>query len=154
VKKINGIVLVWSLLLLAILLVTINASAAVVYNIEIPISGTVFNPCNGETVTFTGVDHYVASVTLNASGGFQSDAHDNIHVTATGDQGNSYVGNQEDHYTLNGRVGLVQSYPTTFSEISEGAAPNFEIHTLQHFTVNHNGTVTVFFSTYTSSCRG
>ena len=153
-KKINGIVLVCSLVLLGMLLITINSSAAVLTNIDIPVSGAVFNPCNGETVTFTGVDHYVASVTLNASGGFQSDAHDNIHVTATGDQGNSYEGNQEEHLTINGRVGLVQTLPQTFSEISTGSAPNFEIHSLMHITVNANGTVTAFVSTYTSSCTG
>lgn len=153
-NKINGVVLVFSLVLLGVLLITINASAAVITNIDIPISGTVFNPCNGETVTFNGVDHFVASVTLNASGGFQSVAKDNIHVTATGDQGNRYEGNQEDNFIFNGRFGIVQTFPTTFSEISAGSAPNFEIHSLFHVTVNANGGVTAFVSTFTASCRG
>jgi hypothetical protein len=153
-NKINGIVLVCSLVLLGMLLITINSSAAVLTNIDIPVSGAVFNPCNGETVTFNGVEHFVMSVTFNSSGGFQSFTKDNVHVTATGDQGNSYEGNEEDNFTLNGRVGIVQTFPQTFSEISRGAAPNFELHMLTHVTVNANGTVTVFISTYTSSCRG
>jgi hypothetical protein len=153
-NKINGIVLVCSLVLLGMLFITTNANAAVIANIDIPVNGTVFNPCNGETVTFNGVEHLVVSLTLDASGGFHSDEKLNVHVTATGDQGNSYEGNQEEHLTINGRVGLVQTLPQTFSEISTGSAPNFEIHSLMHITVNANGTVTAFVSTYTSSCTG
>jgi hypothetical protein len=153
-NRVKSIVLVSSLAITALLIIAVKAMAAVTTNIDIPISGAVFNPCNGETVTFTGVDHFTAQVTLNGAGGFHSDFHDNIHVTATGDQGNSYEGNQEDNGPLNGRVAMEQTLPLTFSEISKGSAPNFEVHALQHITVNANGTVTVFFSTFTSSCRG
>lgn len=149
------ILVVSSLAIAALLLFTVEAPAVVVQNVhDIPLSGAVFNPCNGETVTFTGVDHFTATVTLDGAGGFHLDAHDNVHVTATGDQGNSYEGNQEDNAPLNGRVAIVQTLPFTFSEISKGSAPNFEVHALQHITVNANGTVTVFFSSFTSSCRG
>jgi len=141
-------------LLAALVLVTVNAAARVIVNVDIPVSGAVFNPCNGETVTFSGIDHFTFHVTFDGAGGFHADAHDNIHVTATGSLGNSYEGNQEDNNPFNGRVGLEQSFGLTFSEISNGSAPNFEVHVLQHITVNANGTVTVFFSNFTSNCRG
>jgi hypothetical protein len=154
-NRIKAIVLVSLLAMVGVLLIAGHALAAVVENVhDIPLSGAVFNPCNGETVTFTGVDHFTAKVTLDGAGGFHLDDHDNIHVTATGDQGNSYEGNQEDNAPLNGRVAMVQTLPLTFSEISKGSAPNSEVHALQHITVNANGTVTVFFSNFTSSCRG
>ena len=137
-----------------VLLVAVNAAASVTVNVHIPISGAVFNPCNGETVTFSGMDHFTASVTLDGAGGFHANAHDNIHVTATGSLGNSYEGNQEDNNPFNGHVGVVQTFGLTFSEVSTGSAPNFEVHVLQHITVNANGTVTVFFSNVTSNCRG
>ena len=137
-----------------LLLVAINAAAAVIVNVKIPISGAVFNPCNGETVTFSGIDHVTMHVTFDGAGGFHSNAHDNIHVTAAGSLGNSYEGNQEENNPFNGRVGLEQTFGLTFSEISRGSAPNFEEHVLQHITVNANGTVTVFFSNSTSNCRG
>lgn len=73
-----------SLAMAALLLIPLTATAAVVLNVHIPVSGAVFNPCNGETVTFSGIDYFTASVTLDAAGGFHSVAHDNIHVTATG----------------------------------------------------------------------
>ena len=137
-----------------VLLVAVNAAALVVVNTDIPVSGAVFNPCNGETVTFSGIDHFTVHVTFDGAGGFHADAHDNIHVTATGSLGNSYEGNQEDNNPFNGRVGFEQTFGLTFSEISTGSAPNFEVHVLQHITVNPNGTVTVFFSNFSSNCRG
>src|SRR5215470_15254667 len=138
----------------ALLLLAINAAAAKIVNVNIPISGTVFNPCNGETITFSGNDHFIVHVTLDGAGGFHAKSHDNIHVTAAGSLGNSYEGNQEENNPFNGRVGLEQTFGLTFSEISRGSAPNFEEHVLQHITVNANGTVTVFFSNFTSNCRG
>ena len=136
-----------------LLLAALNAAASVVLNVDIPINGTVFNPCNGETVTFTGIDHFTMKMTFDGSGGFHADAHDNIHVTASGSLGNSYEGNQEDNNPFNGRIGVEQTFGSTFSEISEGAAPNFEMHILQHITINPNGNVTVFFTNATSNCR-
>src|SRR5258708_6176082 len=153
-NRIRRIMVVSSLAMAALLLIAVNAMAGVVVNVDIPISGTVFNPCNGETVTFSGIDHFTLHVTLDGAGGFHADAHDNIHITATGSLGNSYEGNQEDNNPFNGSVGVEQTFGLTFSEISTGSAPNFEVHILQHITVNPNGTVTVFFSNFTSNCRG
>lgn len=136
-----------------LLLVAANAAASVVVNIDIPVSGAVFNPCNGETVTFTGVDHFTMSLTFDGAGGFHANAHDNVHVTATGSLGNSYEGNQEDNNPFNGRVGVEQTFGLTFSEISTGSAPNFEQHILEHITVDANGRVTAFFSNFSSNCR-
>ena len=156
-NRIKPIALMSSLALTALLIFAVKAMAAVTTNVDIPISGTVFNPCNGETVTFTGVDHFTAHVTLDSSGGFHSDFHDNIHVTGTGDQGNLYEGNQEDNsptHISGNNLGAEQTLPLTFSEIAKGSAPNFEVHALQHITINANGTVTVAFSNFTSSCRG
>jgi hypothetical protein len=152
IKRIQAVLS--SLALTALLLIAVNAMASVVVNVRIPVSGAVFNPCNGETVTFNGIDHFTATVTFDGAGGFHAVSHDNIHVTATGSLGNSYQGNQEDVSTFNGRVGVEQTFALTFSEISEGSAPNFEEQALVHITVNPNGTVTVFFSNFTSNCRG
>jgi hypothetical protein len=129
-----------------------NAPATVVDNNRTPVNGAVINPCNGETVTFNGVDHFVATVTLDSSGGFHLNATDNVHVTATGSLDNSYEGNEEQRMQLNGRVGIVQTNVMTVTVISLGSAPNFVVHALQHITVNANGTVTASISTFTSSC--
>lgn len=129
-------------------------SAATLVNIDIPISGSVFNPCNGEVVAFSGVDHVTVHITLDNSGGFHADVHENIHVTAVGDQGNRYVGNQEVNAPFNGKVGFETTSTLTFSETSLGSAPNFDVHAIFHLTVNPNGTVTAFVDHFTASCRG
>lgn len=144
----------FSLAIAALLLIAVKAMASVVVNVDIPVSGAVINPCNGETVTFSGVDHFIATVTLDNAGGFHFTAHDNIHVTATGSLGNSYEGNQEDTNEANGRVGVEQTFVMTFSEISKGSAPNFEVNILEHITVNPNGTITSFIDHITANCRG
>lgn len=145
--------LIGRLTVASLLVVTGKAIAAEITNMDIPVSGTVFNPCNGETVTFSGVDHFTASVTLDRAGGFHISYHDNIHVTATGDQGNTYVGNQEDNFQINGRVGYEETETLVFSEISKGSAPNFEVHAIFHITVHPDGTVTAFVDHFTAICR-
>lgn len=154
-NRTNRILAVLSLAIATVLLIAVNAPAQVKVNVhDIPVSGNVINPCNGEDVTFSGVQHFVAFVKLDTSGGFHMKFRDNIHVTGTGDLGNLYEGNEEDLDQLNGRVGVEQTVSTTFSEISKGSAPNFEQHFLQHITVNAEGTVTSSIEKFTSSCRG
>jgi hypothetical protein len=130
------------------------AWAATVTNITVPISGTVSNACNGEMLTFSGELHLTSRVTLDSSGGFHLGAHVNIHVTATGDQGNTYEGNQEDNSELNGRIGVEQIETITISIISKGSAPNVVIHAVFHITVRPDGTVTAFVDHLTAECRG
>jgi len=153
----------WPLSLVALPLLTVVfglmlmatvARAATVTNIDIPVSGVVFNPCNGEIVTFSGVEHFTASMTLDGSGGFVLDRHNNIHVTATGNLGNTYVANQEDYSEFNGPVGSEATSRTTFREISQGFAPNFVIHALMHVIVNPDGTVTAFVDYFNAECQG
>lgn len=145
-------VVVFSLAFAALLLIAANAMASVVTNVDIPINEAVINPCNGETVTISGVDHSTATVTPDGAGGFHMTLHDNIHVTGTGS--NSYEANQEDTNELNGRVGVEQTILLTVGVISEGPAPNFEENILEHVTVNPNGTVTAFLEHATANCRG
>lgn len=103
--------------------------------------GSVTKTCNGEIVKFTGAEHLIATVTIDRTGGFHLPAHENIHITGTGSLGSSYEGNQENTLVLN------------LTAISKGSAPNFELHLLQHETVNPNGTVASFVDHSTASRR-
>jgi hypothetical protein len=129
-------------------------SAASYINIDVPVNSTVFNPCNGEHVAITGVDHFTAQLTFGASGSVHIGAHDNLHVTGVGDQGNTYVGNSESPFILNGRVAAEETTPLSFSLISQGSAPNFEEHEIFHLTVNADRTVTAFVDQFTETCQG
>ena len=154
IKNLRPILGVTCLLTVGALGFALRGRAGVVTNIDIPISGTVLNPCNGENVAFTGIDHFTARLTFSGNGGIHVDFHDNIHVTATGDQGNTYVGNQEDSSVANSLIGVEQTAPFTFSEITKGSAANFEVHAIFHITILANGTVTAFVNNFTAVCRG
>jgi hypothetical protein len=154
IKNLKQMLSVGCILTVGVLGFPLRGRASVIQNIDIPVSGFVVNPCNGENVAFNGIDHSTLSLTFNSRGGSHFSIHDNIHVTAIGDQGNTYEGNQEDKIEANFQVGEEVIEPSTFSEISKGSAPNFEIHALFHLTMNPNGTVTAFVNHFTAACRG
>ena len=54
---------------------TTPVQAAVVTNISVPISLTVFIPCAGESVTLTGDLHILFSVESDSNGGMHVDMH-------------------------------------------------------------------------------
>lgn len=144
-----------SLLALLIALALVKpALAATVSNVDIPLSGTVINPCNGETIFFSGIDHFTLQITVNNGGGYHYSIHDNIHVTATGDQGNTYIGNQEDYSDHNFTGSSEATSTLSFSEISQGSAPNFEMTATQHITFTPAGIATANFLDYRAACRG
>jgi|SRR5215469_17277931 len=136
-----------------LLLVAVNAAASVV-NVSIPISGALISPCNGATITYSGSDHSVFSIMSDGAGGFHVVEHDNIHVTATDDQGNSYVGDQSVNNTFNARVGVENTFLFTLTLITQGSAPNVQQIFVSHITINANGTVTAFFTHVGANCPG
>jgi hypothetical protein len=147
-------------IVLVFVLVT-SASAAQVSNIDYQFSGSTVNPCNGENVTFSEVDHFTLNVTYGANGRVNVSDHDNIHITGVGDQGNTYVANSEDHFVLNGQInnnGQIEGVLTSsfdFAWISQGSAPNFESHALVHVVVHPDGTATANVEHFPpSTCRG
>src|SRR5437763_2709565 len=113
-------------------------AANVIDAVDIPVSGTVFNPCNGELVDFSGYFHELIHVTGDMAGGYHLDIHDNTQgIHAVGETtGVKYVGNQTDHFTLNLTPGAQNTTQNGhFTEISQGSAPNFVVYYLLHITV-------------------
>ena len=152
-KMMKRIMLLTSFAMAALLLTAANANAGA-GQINFPINGATINPCNGETLTFTGSFHGVFNVTVDDAGlVVHLVMNDNIHVSGTGDQGSSYVGGATDQLTFNGRVGVEQTSVSSFTMISKGSAPNFYMHVLVHFTLNADGTLTANIFSVTASCR-
>ena len=146
--KMKSVKMLVPYLFAVLLLFAVNAAASIFFNVDIPVSGTVLDPCNGETVTFSGFDHITFIIDRT---GFI--VRDNMHVTGTDSLGNSYEGNTEDIFNFGGQVGG-QTFGTSMTLISTGSAPNFEMVQLVHVTVNANGTVTADAGHFTSNCRG
>lgn len=137
------------------LALVLPAHAETVYNFSEPVNGTVFNPCNGETITFSGTFHDAFHLTFDNGGGVNVNFQDNAQgITGIGDQGNTYTGNEADHESFNAHIGAEETAPSSFQEISHGSAPNFILHTSFHFTVNADGTVTAFHDNLVVGCQG
>jgi len=70
--------------LLAIIAVIPPASADVLSNQTIPLSGTVVNACNGESVAYTGEEHLLFRLTLDQNGGTHLGFYQNASATGQG----------------------------------------------------------------------
>ncbi|TMG42253.1 MAG: hypothetical protein E6H90_13985 [Chloroflexi bacterium] len=126
--------------------------------IEVPVSGTVLNPCNGESVSWQGTAHFVVHQTVTSNG------HDTLsgHVNFQGIQGQDSLGNayrvaNTANFELTTSGESAQSEFTTtaaFLFVSQGAAPNFDSHTTYHVSFDANGEPTATVIRIESSCQG
>jgi hypothetical protein len=140
-------------IVLVFVLVT-SASAAQLINQDFPISFSAVNPCNGENVAVSGVLHFTEFQTVGASGNVLTGNHQNLHLTGVGDQGNTYVGNLETNNVFNTQNGMELTSTLSQPLISQGSAPNFQVHAIVHVTINPNGTQTAFVDHFTATCLG
>jgi len=128
--------------LLAIIASITPASAEVLSNQTVPISGTVVNACNGESVAFTGEEHLLFRLTLSQDGGIHLGFHQNAHATGEGlTTGAKYSLN----FTEGGSVTSSFPPPFAFTVVShqnflgQGKVPNFLLHETLSIAVAANG---------------
>lgn len=137
-------------------LLPFRAFAAILFKGNVPISGATFNPCNGDSVSFTGQAHEVVRETIDGNGGAHVAGKMIVHITGIGSaSGDAYVGNGEVSFNqnLNSSLTLTRTEPVSSELIAQGSAPNFLFKALAHITVNPDGTVTSFFDSFTPACR-
>jgi hypothetical protein len=142
----------------ALCLVPATSSAAVVRNVQVPLSLTVFNPCNGDSIAVTGTIHLLASMTNDGGGGFHIAFMDNVsQVTGSGSvSGTTYHGVGGDWFTANVKPPFPVELTMTdvFGLISAGPSPNLVITDTFHITVNADGTLTANVARFSLSCNG
>jgi hypothetical protein len=124
----------------------------------VPFTSSVFNPCNGDQVTFSGHLHVVNTMTTNASGGTHLKTHINYQgVTGTGvPSGINYQVRTVTNEVVNDNDGP-QSTATVISTvglIAQGPALNFFLRTVLHITINANGQTTSEVQEVSFECRG
>lgn len=154
---IRAVVCVLAVLASAIL----PANAAVEENDTTDISISVFIPCAaggaGEVVDLTGPLHTVITFTINGnnvSGFFHFQPQG---ISGTGETtGEKYqatgVTQQSFKSSLqNGQANL--TFVNNFRIIGQGPGNNYLVHETMHFTINANGTVTVFFDNLSVECK-
>jgi len=131
-----------------VLTAAMSASAQMV-NTEVPYSGSTVNPCNGETVSFSGSMHFHEKTQISSDGRIHFVANDTFNVTGNGSA-------TATRYNITGTMqsnSKFPSFPIKFRQrsrfVSTGSAPSF--YTTFVFHVNGNGVQTAV--TTESSCN-
>jgi hypothetical protein len=122
------------------LMASVSAGAQMV-NESRPYSGTTVNPCNGETVTFSGSIHHHEKTQVSTDGRIHFVANDNFSVSGHGQSSGA-------NYNINGTMNTntkFPSYPIKFRQKSRfistsSTAPSF--NTTFVFHVNGAGVQT------------
>lgn len=148
--------------LLAVLLLMIApAYAGIQVNDRAEIALTVFIPCAadgaGEVVDLAGPLHTLISFTINGNNvsgytHFQPQGIVGIGETT----GNKYhaTGVTRESFRNSFRDGRADdTFVNNFRIIGQGPGNNFLVHETEHFTINANGSVTVFHDNFTVVCQ-
>jgi hypothetical protein len=132
-----------------VLAATMSAGAQMV-NESRPYSGTTTNPCNGESVSFSGTIHFLEKTQIATDGRIHYIANNNFNASGVG-QSTGVTYNIGGMMNTNSKF---PGYPIAFNQrsrfISTGSAPSF--FATFAFHVNGNGVQT--HVTTTSDCKG
>lgn len=148
-------------LLASLVLVVAPAYAGVQVNDRSEIALTVFISCAadgvGEVVDLAGPVHTLISFTINknnVSGYTHFQPQGIVGVGET--TGNKYhaTGIARESFKNSFRNGQANdTFVNNFSIIGQGPGNNFLVHETEHFTINANGSVTVFHDNFSVVCQ-
>lgn len=131
-----------------VLTASVSAGAQMVNQVR-PYSGTTVNPCNGESIVFSGSIHFHEKTQVAADGRIHFVANNNFNVSGKG-QSTGVTYNIGGTMHTNSKF---PTYPIAFNQrsrfISTGSAPSF--HATFKFHVNGAGVQTQV--TTSSDCK-
>jgi hypothetical protein len=136
----------------------LGQASTVTTNETVPFTSGLFNPCNGDQVTFSGTLHVTNTMTTDTNGGTHLKTHINYqNVTGTGTpSGITYNVRTVSNEVSNDADGP-QSNATVISTVkltAQGPALDFYLRTVIHVTVNANGETTSTVQETFIECRG
>ena len=148
-------------LIVALMILSTSANAAVVVNDKTDINLSVFVPCAvggvGEIIDLSGSLHTLISTTLtgNSVSGyfhFQPQGLSGTGETTGAKYNGTGVTEQSFKSSLqNGQANL--TYVNNFRIIGQGAGNNYLLHETLHLTINADGTLTVFHDNFSIDCK-
>jgi hypothetical protein len=114
------------------------------------------NSCTGEAILVQAETCTSLVITQDQAGGFHLQIHQETHGTGVGiTSGNEYVINDVANQELNTKsLQLEENVVEDSLLISQGPAPNEIVRLSTHFTVNANGDITVFRTSFEIECKG
>jgi hypothetical protein len=148
-------------LIVALMILSTSANAAVVVNDKTDINLSVFVPCAvggvGEIIDLSGPLHTLISTTLtgNSVSGyfhFQPQGLSGTGETTGAKYNGTGVTEQSFKSSLqNGQANL--THVNNFRIIGQGAGNNYLVHETLHITINADGTLTVFHDNFSIDCK-
>jgi hypothetical protein len=148
-------------LLASLALMIAPAYAAVEVNDKTEIALTVFIPCAadgaGEVVDLAGPLHTLISFTINGnnvSGYSHFQPQGIVGVGETTGVKYQATGITQESFKNSFRNGQANdTFVNNFRIIGQGPGNNFLVHETEHFTINANGSVTVFHDNFNVVCQ-
>jgi len=132
------------------------AATSSTVNLELPMSATVTNPCNGETIDWQGTAHFIVHET-SAGREILVDHVNFQDVQGQGSFGNSYrmVNSATFEFTRSPDTSQGEFTATAvFLDVSQGSAPDFASQTTLHLTLDASGQPTASVVKTDTACRG
>jgi len=133
-------------------------STTVTTNEMVAITGSITNPCNGDTVAFQGDINVTNHMTTDANGGTHLRTHLNYqNVTGVGDlSGLNYTVRTTTNETVNDKDGpqFEATIISTVKLITQGPEQNYFLRVVFHITVNANGVTTTTVDQTRIECLG
>jgi len=124
----------------------------------IPFTGSYFNPCTGEQVTFAGTLNVTNTMTTDASGGTHLRTHTNYqNVTGTGaTSGITYRVGTVSNEVINDADGpqLNAAVISMVKLIEPGPTLDYFLRIVTRITINANGVTTTEVQEVSIECRG
>jgi hypothetical protein len=122
-----------------------------------PVEFVVAEDCAGEEIQFSGQIHSVFHITQDAAGGTHVAAENNLNVQGTGlVSGGQYrmlATILSTQHINSGGFPIVFTTEGSGKVIGKGQLPDFMAHSVVHFTINENGTVTAEVLQVKFECR-
>jgi hypothetical protein len=119
-------------------------------------SDVIINSCTSEAIFVQAETCTSFVLTQDQAGGFHLRIHQETHGTGVGiTSGNEYVINEVANQELNTKsLQLEENVVEDSLLISKGSLPNEIVKLTTHLTVNANGDVTVFRTSFEIECKG
>jgi hypothetical protein len=152
---------IFALLLGALMLLITPAYSAVQVNDRTEIAFTVFVPCAakgaGEVIDLAGPLHTLISFTINGNNVSGYTHFQPQGIIGVGEAtGNTYhaTGITRESFKNSLMKGQANdTFVNNFRIIGKGPGNNFLVHETEHFTINANGSVTVFHDNFNVVCQ-
>jgi hypothetical protein len=146
------IIITWVVLRMPLLF---GQASVVSYTLDSPVSYTLVNSCNGETVSLSGTMHFDYHFQTDPSGNTNYFVTSTSNLTGTGTSGVKYVAKDSTNYHTVTHSAEASNFTNTekLKLVSQGPTPNMMLRQQTHVVVDRSGNMKADTSNYKVDCK-